>query len=381
MTNTSLIIIAAIVLLVWDYLRHRTKSAEDRYMILYGCRNWEACNMELCLAFDQAKDRDVKTLFQQRLADHLAQVDPKGSLLHEKPHLQRKKIAFYYDSRTTVQELGTPRKGLYLNTDQAGKLNIVWSHIQSDGIRLWRTLRPLFDANSSILDFHRPKMPPAFLPELLAMPTTIRRLFFRYNLVAPAASPLFHGFRVWQAQPIRQIKVKKKIRSFTIATAALIVHALFRRHTDVERLTVGLTVAFTFLKAKNQYGLAILKIERSDFDGICSQIMAQIKDPLHNWGTFATQSYLLSFLPNWCFRPVMNYFRGQLDVLISSLPLSRKSAEINGVPITLSCYPKELTIPYYFLLMGAGPHIHMSCTNKFGAGGDFMDQDQVLAAI
>jgi len=124
-----------------------------------------------------------------------------------------------------------------------------------------------------------------------------------------------------------------------------------------------------------------VRIKRAEFEDICVQIMAQVKDPMRTWGTFAAQSYLLSFFPNWLFRPVMNYYRGQLDVLISSLPIGRKTAEISGVPVTMACHPRELTIPYYFLLMGAGPDIHMSYTNKFGVEGDFMNQDKVLAAV
>jgi hypothetical protein len=381
MTSIYLFItIAGIGLLVWDYFRCRTKSVEDRYMALYGQRNWDACNMELCLSFDRAKDRDVKILFQKRLSEHLDQIDPNGSLFHEKPRLNRKGIEFYYDARTTLKELEIPRQGIYMNSDQPGRLNIVWNHIQSDGIRLWRAIRPLFDTNSSILDFYSPKMPPAFWPELLAIPTTIRRIFFRHNLVAPPASHLHYGFNTWQTQPVKRIKSRKKI-PLNIITAALILHALFQRHRDVNQLTVGLTVAFTFLNAKNQYGLITFKIKRSNFEGICSQMVSQIKDPMRCWGTFSTQSYLLSFLPDWLFKKVMNYFRGQLDVLISTLPLGRKTAEINGVPITLSCHPKELTIPYYFLLMGAGSDIHMSYTHKFGVAGDFMNQEKVLAAV
>ena len=223
-------------------------------------------------------------------------------------------------------------------------------------------------------------MPPAFWPELLAIPTTIRRSFFRYNLVAPQADRIHYGFETWRAQPVKQIKARKKVPLNTI-TAALILHELFKRHGDVDRLTVGLTVAFTFLEAKNQYGLVTLKIKRSNFEGICDQIVDQIKDPMRNWGTFATQSYLLSFLPDCLFKKIMNYFRGQLDVLISTLPLGRKTAQINGVPITMACHPKELTIPYYFLLMGAGPLIHMSYTNKFGVEGDFMNQEKVIAEV
>jgi hypothetical protein len=336
--------------------------------------------MELCLSFDRDKDRVVKSLFQQRLAEHLDQADPNGSLFHEKPMLNSKKIDFYYDACTTVQELGFPRKGIYLASDHPGTLSIVWNHIQSDGIRLWQALRPLFDTNSSILDFQPPKMPPAFWPELLAMPTTIKKMFFRYNLEPPEADRLHYGFKKWDAGPIRKIKGRKKIPTNTVI-AALILNELFQRHTDVDRLTVGLTVAFTFLEAKNQYGLITLRIERSDFEGICGQIRKQIKGPMRVWGTFSTQSYLLSFLPDWIFKKVMGYFRGQVDVLISSLPLGRKTAEINGVPITVSCHPKELTIPYYFLLMGAGRQIHMSYTNKFGAEQDFMNQEKVIAAV
>jgi hypothetical protein len=56
MTSIYLFItIAGIGLLVWDYFRCRTKSVEDRYMALYGRRNWDACNMELCLSFDREK--------------------------------------------------------------------------------------------------------------------------------------------------------------------------------------------------------------------------------------------------------------------------------------------------------------------------------------
>jgi len=139
-----LIITTGIGYLVLDYYRCRSKSVEDRYMALYGCRNWDSCNMELCLSFDSQRDREVKALFQKRLADHLHQADPHGSLFHEKPRVHRKGIDFYYDACTTLQELRLPRKGIYLNGDQPGRLNIVWNHIQSDGIRLWQNIRPLF---------------------------------------------------------------------------------------------------------------------------------------------------------------------------------------------------------------------------------------------
>jgi hypothetical protein len=53
-------------------------------MALYGRRNWDACNMELCLSFDREKDRDVKSLFQKRLSEHLDQIDPNGSSVSRK---------------------------------------------------------------------------------------------------------------------------------------------------------------------------------------------------------------------------------------------------------------------------------------------------------
>jgi hypothetical protein len=336
--------------------------------------------MRLCLSFDLNKDKDVKTLFQKRLVDCLNQTNPNGSLLHEKSKFNSKKIDFYYDACTTLQEFRFPRKGIYLDGDNPGSLSIIWNHIQSDGIRLWKALKPLFDNNSSILDFHKPKMPPAFWPELLSIPTTIKRLFFRYNLSPPMSGRLHYGYKMWDTKPIKRIKGKKKVPT-NVIVAALILHELFQQHAEISRLTVGLTVAFTFLNAKNQYGLITLKVRRSDFEGICNQIHRQILDPIRSWGTFSTQSYLLSFFPDWLFKKVMSYFRRQVDVLISSLPLGRKSAEINGVPIAMSCHPKELTIPYYFLLMSTGPKIHMSYTNKFEVDGDFMSQEKVLAAI
>jgi hypothetical protein len=368
-------------LLVMDYLRCRTQSYEDRYMAIYGRWNWESCNMVLRLSFGHQHDLKVKSLFQRRLAYHLLRADPDGSLFHEKPRIHAKGIGFYYDAGTDLDELKLPRKGIYLDDNLPGNLSIVWNHIQSDGIRLWRTLKPLFDANEEILDFNPPKVPPAFIPEFLAIPTTIKRMFLRYNLKSPQSGRLHYGFKMWQTQPIKQIRDRKKIPSFNIVTAALILQELFHRHEDVDRLTVGMTVAFTFLDAKNQYGLITLDIIRCDFDGLCRQIVEQAKHPIRIWGAFSAQTYLLSFFPDWLFKKVINYFRGQLDVLISSLPLGRDAAKINGVPITLSCHPKELTIPYYFLLMGAGPHIHISFTNKYGVARDFMCQDRLIAAV
>jgi hypothetical protein len=43
--------------------------------------------------------------------------------------------------------------------------------------------------------------------------------------------------------------------------------------------------------------------------------------------------------------------------------------------------PKELTIPYYFLLMGAGPNIHISFTCKYEFDDIFMRQEKILAKL
>jgi hypothetical protein len=111
---------------------------------------------------------------------------------------------------------GFPAKGIYMNSDQPGRLNIVWNHIQSDGIRLWRAIRPLFDTNSSILDFYSPKMPPAFWPELLAIPTTIRRIFFRHNLVAPQADHIHYGFKHGRPNRLNESSPGKRFRSISL---------------------------------------------------------------------------------------------------------------------------------------------------------------------
>lgn len=197
----------------------------------------------------------------------------------------------------------------------------------------------------------------------------------------PADAPaLKYGYKLWETDPIRTIKNDKGI-SFNIVCAAMILDELFRCHPECRQLTVGITVAFTFLRAKNQYGIITLRIKRGDFEDICNQISKRTKHPTLVWGSFSVQSYLLSFAPDPFFKKIMGYFRRQIDVLISSLPCGRNAAEIDGIPIRLSCYPKELTIPYYFLLMGTGPHIHLSYTSKFDQDSSFLDQPDILKTI
>lgn len=372
------VVLAAIMTIA--YFRQRTRNYEDRYMALYGADDWESCNMELCLSFEQDKDAEVKNAFFTRLSEYLDQLTPFGSLFHEQGCPRGNGVDYIYTPGLTTSELMAPRKGIYFNLDIPGQLNVIWNHIQSDGVRLWRSIKPLFDANAAILEFNNTSMPPAIVPELLSFPSTLWRLRLRSNVSIAKDSSLNCGYRLWETNPIKEIKNNNQI-SFNIVASAMLLAELFRRHPEYRRLTVGITVAFTFLESKNQYGVITLRIKRGSFHEICDQIARRTRHPILVWGSFSVQSYLLYLTPDQLFKKLMTYFRSQIDVLISSLPCGRNPAEIDGIPIKLSCHPKELTIPYYFLLMGTGPHIHLSYTSKFDQDNRFMDQAAILQDI
>lgn len=369
-----------LVLIVQRYFEQRDQNFEDRYMALYGATDWESCNMELRLSFEREKDQYVKKTFFTRLDALLKNCNPFGSLFHEQGNPHIKGVDYTYTPSIRYEDLLSPRNGIYFNhLDIPGQLTVIWNHIQSDGVRLWRSIKPLFDTNAAILEFNNNKMPLAFVPEIISFPITMWRLRFRSN-VKTDTSNLTYGYRLWETAPIKAIKNEKGI-SFNIVSSAMILEELFLRHPECKQLTVGITVAFTFLKSKNQYGIITLRIKRGNFHDICRQITKKTKHPTLVWGTFSVQSYLLSLTPDQMFKKLMGYFRRQIDVLISSLPCGKNPAEIDGIPIKLSCYPKELTIPYYFLLMGTGPHIHLSYTSKFEQSDAFMDQPILLDRV
>ena len=369
-----------LVLILQRYFEQRDQNFEDRYMALYGATDWESCNMELRLSFEREKDQYVKETFFSRLDALLKSCNPFGSLFHEQGNPHIKGVDYTYSPSIRYEDLLSPRNGIYFhNLDIPGQLTVIWNHIQSDGVRLWRSIKPLFDTNAAILEFNNNKMPLAFIPEIISFPITMWRLRFRSNVKADTSN-LTYGYRLWKTDPIKEIKNEKGI-SFNIVSSAMILEELFLRHPECKQLTVGITVAFTFLKSKNQYGIITLRIKRGNFEEICKQITKKTKHPTLVWGTFSVQSYLLSLTPDQMFKKLMGYFRRQIDVLISSLPCGKNPAEIDGIPIKLSCYPKELTIPYYFLLMGTGPHIHLSYTSKFEQSDAFMDQPILLNRV
>ena len=81
------------------------------------------------------------------------------------------------------------------------------------------------------------------------------------------------------------------------------------------------------------------------------------------------------------FLKLVDYFRTQIDVLISNLPVGQKIPSVGDVPVEISCYPQELSVNYYFLLLGTREEIHISYTSKFEEKESFLDQESLLQHI
>lgn len=387
METTTIMIILLIVTVVSSltflfrrYLKYRTMGFEDRFMALYGKEDWDASNMELVLAFPSDRDAHIKETFKSRLRDYLKTKLPAESLFHEKPVFGAK-LSFTHNEELTAEDLEKPRCGIWFDYSKVGQIRVVWSHIQADGLRVWRELRPLFDENPAILPFDNMKTPPPLAPELLSLPTTLRAMTFTSNLV-PEPKSVNKDFRIWSTKPIKALKDKVK-GSFNLVSTSMLLDELFHRHPEVDKLTVGLTVAFPFLQAKNTYGVYSLEVKRGNFEQIYKQVIKQVRHPLFIWGNFSNQSLALSALPDEMFMKTVSYFRGKIDVLISNLPVGKADIELGDSPIQIACHTDQLTIPYYFLLLGTKSNIHLSCTSKFDHEHvpSFLDQDRVISRI
>ncbi|MCB9641209.1 MAG: hypothetical protein H6727_20085 [Myxococcales bacterium] len=376
----AIVAVFGAVWLLMDYLRGRVMGFEDRYMGLYGKEDWEASGMEFRVMFDPTQDPKVKDVFSERLTQRLLEGSTESMLLTEEPVVSEEGISFTQVPETRLEDLGGDRKGVRVKLQEPGKISILWNHMQADGVGLWRALRPLFDPNPQILNFDDNKRPLPLIPEMLAFPTVLKSVGYRSQLQVDKKAPLQKGFRMWSTQPIKELKDTLG-GSFNLLSTAMLLAELFHRHPEKQKLTVGLTVAFTFLKSKNQYGVYTLQIERGSFEDIYRQVQKQVKGPAVIWGSFSCQSYLLGRCSDEIFMKVVNFFRGQIDVLISNLPVGKADVEIGGVPAQIAVYPKELTLPYYFLLLGTRSQIHLSFTSKFDQDEYFLDQARLLSMI
>ncbi len=355
-----------------DYLRRRLVGQEDRFMALFSRDDWDACNMDIVFQFDAGSDDHVKRVFRERLVRLIEAADPETSLLHEVgrldgPGLDLRRVPF-----VDLDDLCLPqRHGVRLEWDAPGEIRIVWNHVQTDGVGLWETFRPAFDPSPPLVTYDDAPTPPPFLPELMAIPATTRRLLWRgrlNRLCGDEQSTLVH---IWPTEPIRALRQELKA-NFNLVSAALMLEQIFERHPEVPYLVTGIIVFFPFLEGRNRYGVLTTKVQRAPVDDMVRQIESQVRFPMLRWGTASTQTYTLARLPELIFEPVMRYYRRQVDVLISNLPVGTTPALIDGVPITISCHPWELSAPYYLLAVGTRDTLHMSINSRFDQAADFM---------
>jgi hypothetical protein len=373
-------LVALAGLLVRRYLKIRKGGFEDRFMALYAKEDWDASNMDLVLTFPKERDEAIKALFLQRLADYLENKEPETSLFHEVADTSGERLAFHHDQTIQVEDLLTHRKGIWFVMDKVGEIKVVWSHIQADGLRIWREIRPLFDPNPHILPFSDMKPPLPVVPELLSLPTTIRSMGFQSHLTPQLQGKPERSLNIWSTAPIKAIKNKLK-GSFNLVSTSMLLEELFHHHRETDKLTVGLTVAFPFLEAKNKYGVYTLEVKRGNFEQIYQQVVRQVKSPMTIWGNFSNQSLALSMLSDKSFLDVLSRYRGKIDVLVSNLPVGAYDIEMGEAPVQIACHTDELTIPYYFLLLGTKSHIHLSCTTKFPIADEFLAQDRILSRL
>lgn len=356
-----------------DYLRRRLEGTEDRYMALYGKDEWEASNMDLSIHAPPGRFEALKTIFLERVEALLAAGPESGRLFREQGDIRGSKLEFRVNPDIRAQDLLQPRPGVYFDLEQYGKIRVVWNHMQFDGVGMWAALRDLFDPNPPLIPYREVPPPPPFLPELMAFPQTVRRLVWRGRLrKSMPNAPLTRGVTTWNVKPLRALK--QKVRgSFNLLVSALIVSQVFRRHEDRDRLNVGMTAYFPFLKGRNKYGVFLCKVKRGPLPEIFEQLRKQTKNPVRNWGTAAAQSYALGRMPDAAFAKLVSYYRRQVDVLISSLPVGREPVAMGGIPTVLSCHPWELTLPYYFLTIGTRTYLDISFTSRFHQDVSFLD--------
>ncbi|MEM6730126.1 MAG: hypothetical protein AAF658_01145 [Myxococcota bacterium] len=370
------------ILAARDYMKRRLRSSEDRYMAMYGKTEWHASNMDLSIHFAPEHDARIKGAFFRRL-DHGMTHDPDTfRLLREEADISGHKLAFREHRMLRAQNLTEPRMGVYFDVATQGRIRVIWSHMQTDGVGMWSTLRTLFDENPPLVPYRDVPIPPPLLPELLAIPSTARRLAWRGKLrkSLESSDSLNRGLVLWDAGVIRSLNSELGGGSFNILASALAVAEVFHWHPERKKLTVGLTAYFPFLEGRNKYGVILCKVRAGSLRSIVRQIQKQTKNRLVGWGTSAAQSYALGRMPDKAFIKLISYYRRQIDVLVSSLPVGQKPITIEDTPTLISCHPFQLTLPYYFLLVGTRSELHVSYTSRDSREKVFNHPSTVVAA-
>jgi hypothetical protein len=328
--------------------------------------------MDVYYSFDPRHDAHVKRVFRERVQGLIEQADPQESLFHEVGDVRDDGIDLAIEEDVDFDDLcADKRNGMRFEMDVPGEIRVVWNHVQTDGVGLWDSLRGAFDPSPPLVEYGNERVPPPFFPELLSLPVLARRLFWRGSLakrVETRGTTLVHS---WPADEIRDAK-NRWGTNFNLVSAAALVRHVFDRHPDRRHLTVGMLVFFPFIRGRNRYGVLQAKVKRGSVETIARDLERQVRWPIVRWGVAATQIFLLSQLPERAFEPVMRYYRRQIDVLISNLPVGTTPAQIDGVPIRISSHPWDLSAPYYLLLVGTRDELVLSVSSRFEETDDFM---------
>ena len=257
-----------------------------------------------------------------------------------------------------------------------GEIHIIWNHVQMDGVSLWNTTRLLYDENPPLIPYRDVKPPPPILPEILSLPKVAGQAMKRGSLYHAVSDSLSTGQAFWDTKIIRQLKQEWNI-PYNLLTSAVVAHGIFARHPKTKKLNLGLTVFFPFLKGRNRYGVIIVRVKRGSLQEIARQLQKKIPKPLVMWGNTATQAYAMERVPDAMFLRLMRYYRKQIDVLISNVPVGKKTISIDDVPVEVYCHTRGLSLPYYFLLMGTRDDIHCSYSSLFAQKEGFFKHPPV----
>ena len=65
------------------------------------------------------------------------------------------------------------------------------------------------------------------------------------------------------------------------------------------------------------------------------------------------------------YEPDAKYFRKQIDVLIANVPVGQVPVTVGEKLVQVSCHTRELSLPYYVLLMGTRGEVHTSMTTRY----------------
>ena len=355
-------------LLFRDYKRRRLQSPEDRYMAMYGHEDWGSNNMDMRVHFDVACDAVVKETWLKRLESRL-QVEE--SILSEVAEVVGDELVFQKVS-TSVQDLFSPRKGIWFDLSTPGLIHIIWNHLQVDGVGLWRELRAVFDENPPLIPYRSVAAPPPLVPEIMGIPQMTKQATIRGSLYKgiDIEQGVEQHFTMWDAVKIRVLKdaCTKEFGAtapFNLVTAALVADRIFSRHPETKKLNLGLTVYFPFLESRNKYGVQVRTVKRDSVQGLIKQLMKKQSGAVATWGAASAQGYALNRVPNKWFMNLMQYFRKQIDVLIANVPVGQIPVSVGQQEVHVSCHTRELSLPYYVLLMGTRGEVHTSMTTRY----------------